>query len=106
MTAALKTSIRPRDVARSSPGLPFPSRRKVLLDIAVTRDRFGESATFRCMTSRWKARTSRPPSLPAPTRRKSIGQADGGAVEKIPDLRILVRVRRCCLDAAPGKVRL
>ena len=74
ITAADKTSMRPRLVARSKPGFPLASRRSVLFDIAVINDRFSTIANFFCRTNRCSARTSRPPSRPAPTRRNSIGQ--------------------------------
>ena len=71
ITAALNWSIRPRDLALSSPGFPLPSRWIALFAIAVESDKLSRILSFPVSTRRCSARTSRPPSLPAPTRRNS-----------------------------------
>ena len=47
ITQALKTSMRPREFARSSPGFPFGSRRSVDFEIAVASERFSAIANLR-----------------------------------------------------------
>ena len=72
--AALSTSIRPAERARSTAGFPFPSRRNVDSLIAFARERFETIATPPVKMARWNARTAWEPSGPVPLRTVSSAQ--------------------------------
>ena len=98
-------------VARSSPGLPLPSRRRVDFDIAVARLRFSATASRGGAGSRAAMECVErpcPESLPAPTRRNRRRQASArprGRGSPWSPNPCSCR-QRGALDMAAGKVRL